>query len=85
MSLWYPFSFFNTGKTKVTTVISNLVLSGAFAIALWALSTKYIMLLVLPEQNNYQAYWDATFPYRIGTGVFIYGLLILTYYLFVSA
>ena len=84
LSLWYPFSFFNTGKTRTTTVISNLVLSGAFAIALWALSTKYIMLLVLPEQNNYQAYWEATFPYRIGTGVFIYGLLILTYYLFVS-
>jgi two-component system, LytTR family, sensor kinase len=84
LSLWYPFSFFNTGKTKTTTVISNLVLSGAFAIALWALSTKYIMLLILPEENNYQAYWEATFPYRIGTGVFIYGLLILSYYLFVS-
>jgi LytS/YehU family sensor histidine kinase len=42
------------------------------------------MSMVLPEQNNYQAYWDATLPYRIGTGVFIYGLVILTYYLFVS-
>jgi LytS/YehU family sensor histidine kinase len=42
------------------------------------------MIIVLPEQNNYLAYWDATFPYRIGTGVFIYGLIILTYYLFVS-
>ena len=46
--------------------------------------TKFVMLLVLPEQNNYQAYWDATFPYRIGTGVFIYGLIILSYYLFIS-
>jgi LytS/YehU family sensor histidine kinase len=42
------------------------------------------MTVVLPEQNNYLAYWDKTFPYRIGTGVFIYGLIILTYYLFVS-
>jgi two-component system LytT family sensor kinase len=84
LSLWYPFNFFNTGKTRSTTLISNLVISGAFAIGLWALLTKYIMLLVLPEQNNYQAYWDATFPYRIGTGVFIYGLIILSYYLFIS-
>ncbi len=29
-------------------------------------------------------YWDVTFPYRIGTGVFIYLLVILTYFLFVS-
>ena len=42
------------------------------------------MTTVLPEENNYQAYWTATFPYRIGSGVFIYGLIILTYYLFVS-
>jgi LytS/YehU family sensor histidine kinase len=42
------------------------------------------MTTVLPEEINYQTYWDATFPYRIGTGVFIYGLIILTYYLFVS-
>ena len=48
------------------------------------LITKFIMTSVLPEQNNYQDYWDATLPYRVGTGVFIYGLIILTYYLFVS-
>jgi LytS/YehU family sensor histidine kinase len=42
------------------------------------------MTTVLPEQNNYQAFWTATFPYRVGTGVFLYGLIILTYYLFES-
>lgn len=84
LSLWYPISFFNMGETRATTLISNLVISGAISIALWAVITKYFMLLVLPAPNNYQAYWDATFPYRIGTGVFIYGLIILSYYLFIS-
>ncbi len=84
LSLWYPFNFFNTGKTKPTTLISNLVLSGAISITLWVIITKYIMLLVIAEENNYQAYWDATFPYRIGTGIFIYSLIILSYYLFIS-
>ena len=84
ISLWYPFNFFNTGEIRATTLISNLVLSGAISITLWVVITKFIMQLVLPEQNNYQAYWDATFPYRIGTGVFIYGLVILSYFLFVS-
>jgi two-component system, LytTR family, sensor kinase len=84
ISLWYPFSFFNSGEIKITTLISNLILSGAISVGVWAICTRYLMLLILPEQNNYLAYWDATFPYRIGTGVFIYGLVILTYYLFVS-
>jgi len=84
LSLWYPFRFFNSGETRTTALISNLVASGALSIALWVLITKFIMTTVLPEQNNYQAYWAATFPYRIGSGVFIYGLIILTYYLIES-
>ena len=84
ISLWYPFSFFNTGETSPATLISNLILSGAISITIWVLITKYIVLLLLPEQNDYPAYWEATFPYRIGTGVFIYGLIVLSYFLFVS-
>jgi LytS/YehU family sensor histidine kinase len=84
LSLWYPFRFFNSGKIRITTLISNLVASGALSVTLWVLITKFIMTIVIPEQNNYQSYWDTTFPYRIGTGVFIYGLIILTYYLFES-
>jgi two-component system LytT family sensor kinase len=84
LSLWYPFSFFNTGITKPPVLISNLVISGVIIVGLWVLLTKFIMLLILPEGNNYQAYWDATFPYRVGTGVSFYGLIILAYYLFIS-
>ena len=84
LSIWYPFSFFNTGDPRPTTLISNLVISGAISVTLWVLITKFVMQLVLPEVNNYKEYWDATFPYRIGTGVFIYGLIILTYFLFIS-
>jgi LytS/YehU family sensor histidine kinase len=84
LSLWYPFRFFNSGTTRITVLISNLVASGAISVTLWVLITKLIMTLILPEQNNYDAYWTSTFPYRIGTGVFIYGLIILTYYLFES-
>ena len=84
LSLWYPFRFFNSGEIRTTTLISNLVASGALSVTLWVLITKFIMTIVIPEQSNYQSYWDTTFPYRIGTGVFIYGLIILTYYLFES-
>jgi two-component system LytT family sensor kinase len=84
LSLWYPFRFFNTGKLRTTVLISNIVFIGAISICLWVLITKYLMLLVLPEKNVYQTFWNDTFPYRIGTGVFIYGIIILSYYLFLS-
>jgi len=84
LSLWYPFRFFNTGETKPSALISNLVASGAISVSLWVLITKFIMTQVFPENANYQAFWDTTLPYRIGTGVFIYGLVILSYFLFIT-
>jgi two-component system, LytTR family, sensor kinase len=84
LSLWYPFRYFNSDITKPILLISNLALSGAISVGLWIIITKLVMSLILPEQNNYQIYWEVTLSYRIGTGIFIYCLIILTYYLFVS-
>ena len=82
--LWYPFRYFNHSVTKPAVLISNLVISGAISVTLWAAVTWILVTTLFPRETSYQAYWDATFPYRIGTGVFIFGLVILTYYLFVS-
>jgi LytS/YehU family sensor histidine kinase len=46
--------------------------------------TKSLTTIIFPQDNSYQAFWNAILPYRIGTGVFIFGLVILTYYLFIS-
>jgi two-component system LytT family sensor kinase len=84
LMLWYPFRYFNHSVAKTAVLISNLIVSGGITVSLWAIATKLLAMLLLPGGTMYQAYWDATFPYRIGTGVFIYGLVILTYYLFIS-
>ncbi|MDP4223321.1 MAG: histidine kinase [Bacteroidota bacterium] len=84
LSLWYPFKYFNTGNARVPAVISNIVISGSIAILLWVLCTKYLIQFLLPNSTEFQAYWEATFPYRVGTGVFIYGIIVMAYYLFVS-
>jgi two-component system, LytTR family, sensor kinase len=84
LSLWYPFRYFNTAGSRNISIITNLVLSGAISVTLWVLISKYFVLAILPKVNDYQAFWEATLPYRVGTGVFIYGLIVLAYYLFVS-
>lgn len=84
LSLWYPFSIFMKDKDKPLMMIVNIVTIGAITVTLWVLVTKLIMTSVLPDQEVYLNFWEATFPYRVGTGVFSYGLVILTYFLFVS-
>lgn len=80
LSLWYPFTFFNSGERKVTSRISNILIAGAMTIAIWILLTKYIMSAIFPGED-YSQYWETTFPYRIAAGVFIYGLIVLTFFL----
>ena len=84
LSLWYPFGFFNSGQRKTLSLISNLFITGAITVSLWILITKVVLSLIYAENTGYLPYWDTTFPYRIATGVFLYLLVVLTYYLTVS-
>ena len=81
---WYPFIFFNSGKTKTLTIISNLAVSGAVTITIWILLARLFLQGIIPDQNAFEEYWKVTFPYRVGTGVFLFCITILTYYLFIS-
>lgn len=84
LSLWYPFRYFNAPGSRNVSIVSNLLFSGAISVILWVLITKFAVDAVLPEPNDYKAFWDASFPYRVGTGIFLYFLIVLLYYLFVS-
>lgn len=84
LSLWYPFSYFNTGEIKIVALVANLAASGVISVGLWVILTRLLIPVVLPDVNDFDAYWNATLPYRIGTGIFIYLLLIQVYYLFMS-
>jgi two-component system, LytTR family, sensor kinase len=84
LMLWYPFSYFNRSVTNLGVVIINFILAGGISVTLWVLLTKFLTSSVFQKDPSFKAYWDATLPYRIGTGIFIFGLVILTYYLIIS-
>ncbi|MBW6502224.1 MAG: histidine kinase [Bacteroidales bacterium] len=84
LSLWYPFSFFNSATTRPGTIVTNIIAGGIISLTIWILLTRMIMLLLFPRGEEYKLYWEATFYFRIGSGVFIYCLVVLTYYLFIS-
>lgn len=84
LSLWYPFRYIIAASKNTTGVIVNNLLAGIASLSLWLLVTRYGVPLLLPALNDYQDYWVSTFPYRIGTGIFIFVLIMLAYYLFLN-
>src|SRR5512136_1498911 len=73
LSLWYPFRYFRMSSGRTLSVITNIIISGVISVAFWVLVTKYFTQAIMPNNIDYQAYWEATLPFRVGTGVFIYG------------
>lgn len=84
LSLWYPFSYFRSGSRKIISTISNLTITGAITLILWIILTRYIMVAIYPTNSELMGYWEASLPYRIASGAFMYTLVIMTYYLTVS-
>lgn len=84
LSLWYPFSYFSSGEKRIYSLILNITAIGAVTVLIWMMLSRLLLIQVLSGQNNYQDYWDATLSYRIGSGIFIYGMTILSYFLFAS-
>jgi LytS/YehU family sensor histidine kinase len=65
-------------------IFSNLFGAGAISVAIWIGATELLLQVITTDQVLYRAHTAVTLPYRIGIGIFIYGLVILTYYLFTS-
>jgi len=82
--LWYPLSYLNKLVNNVLVLVTNLVVIGGISVVVWFFVSKYILMQILPGNNDLPAYWDKTLLYRIGIGGFIYGLVVLTYYLIES-
>ena len=84
LGMWYPFRFINNERNSQMIIVTNLIAIGIISVGLWLFVSRTIMITILPEESNYKTFWLATLPYRIGIGIFIYCLVIMTYYLFIT-
>ena len=82
--VWYPFRYFNTRTFKLYTLVSNIAITGAVSLFLWLLFSRYLLYFLINDVNLFNQYWKVTLLYRLGSGMFIYGLVILAYYLIIS-
>jgi len=65
-------------------LVTNILLLGAAVIVTWIVLSRYLLVIIIPDSAEMELYWEATLPYRAGSGTLIFGLIILTYYLIMS-
>jgi sensor histidine kinase YesM len=85
LAVWFPLRYMLKDNTQIFSDILNLVLTGTVTIIFWLFATKFLVRAIVTEKMDYQLFWHSVVFFRITAGVLIFFLIILVYYLFLSA
>ncbi|MDX9929846.1 MAG: hypothetical protein RBS37_08380, partial [Bacteroidales bacterium] len=80
LAAWYPIKFFNSNSRNMVTLLANLLATAVIMTGLWLLITRAMMSALFQNGSGYNVFWNATLSYRLGSGILICILVILTYY-----
>lgn len=84
IALWYPLSQLGSVKRNMLITLGNHLLFGIVSIFLWMVGVKVITSSIVRDSIAYLEFWDLSFYYRLAGGIFIYIVIVLTYYLVIS-
>lgn len=85
LAVWYPVRFLLKDNNQLYTSIFNVLLTGTLTLAVWILGTRYIVRALVSEKIDYDIFWHSVLVFRATAGILIYCMMILIYYLFLSA
>lgn len=85
LAIWFPMRYMQKGSNPVLTAISNMGVTGIITVVIWVLSNRLLLKSIVADKDAYEMIWSSTVILRIASGVLLYSMIILTYWLFISA
>jgi hypothetical protein len=85
LAVWFPVRFLLKDENPLYTSIINVLLTGSFTLAIWLLGSRFIVRAMVAEKVDYDIFWHSVLVFRATAGVLIFFMMILVYYLFLSA
>lgn len=85
LAVWFPVRFLLKDESQLYTTIFNVLLTGTLTVAVWLLGTRFIVRAMVAEKVDYIIFWHSVLVFRATAGVLIFFVMILVYYLFLSA
>lgn len=85
LAVWFPVRFLLKEENQVYTTVINVLLTGTLTILAWLFGTKLIIRMIVTEKVDYDIFWHSVLVFRATAGVLVYFVIILVYYLFLSA
>ncbi len=85
LAIWFPVRYLLRDDNQVYTSIFNALLTGFLTLFVWLLGSRVLVRAMVTEKIDYEIFWHAVLAFRATAGTLIYFMIILVYYLFLSA
>jgi sensor histidine kinase YesM len=85
LAVWYPVRFLLKDENQLYTSVFNILLTGSLTLAVWLFGTRFIVRAMVSEKIDYDIFWHSVLVFRATAGILIFFMIILVYYLFLSA
>ncbi len=85
LAIWFPLRYMQKGEDSTLNTFVNLMLSGIVTVVFWLFLSRFITRSIASDKVAFDMMWHSTLIFRIATGVLLYCMIILAYYLFISA
>jgi len=85
LAIWFPARYLLRSDTPMLSKVGNIILTGTVTIVLWLFATRFIVRALVHDKEDYDLLWHSVVVFRATAGVLIYFVIILIYYLFLSA
>jgi signal transduction histidine kinase len=85
LAVWFPVRFLLKDDNQLYTTVFNVILTGSLTVAAWLFGTRITVRAMVTEKIDYTILWHSVLVFRATAGVLIFFVMILVYYLFLSA
>ncbi len=85
LAIWFPVRFLLKDDNQLYVNIFNVLLTGTFTLTIWLVGSRFITRLMVSEKVDYDIFWHSVLVFRATAGILIFFMLLLIYYLFLSA
>ena len=85
LAIWFPVRYILRGGSQAYQTVFNVILTGSVTILAWLFITRFLVKALVTEKMDYVIFWHSSLVFRLTAGILIYFVIILVYYLFLSA
>ncbi len=84
IAVWFPIIQLRSGQPRPLLTLSNHLFLFAITSLVWLFGVKWLVITVIPDPDQYSAFWNSSVFIRACAGLFFYTAIVLLYYLMIS-